>query len=38
MWSEKKVLDLRGFKGKSYQESCKALGDAVCIWTIKKTD
>ena len=32
------VLDLRGFKGESYQESCKALGDADCTWTIKKTD
>jgi len=32
------VLDLRGFKGETYQESCKALGDADCTWTIRKTD
>ncbi len=29
------VLDLRGFKGQAYQESCKALGDDSCVWTIK---
>ncbi|MGY5853988.1 MAG: hypothetical protein RTU92_10510 [Candidatus Thorarchaeota archaeon] len=29
------VLDLRGFTGTAYQESCKALGDATCTWTIK---
>jgi hypothetical protein len=29
------VLALRGFKGDSYQESCKALGDAECRWTIR---
>lgn len=29
------VLDLRGFKGDSYQESCQAVGDETCTWTIK---
>ena len=29
------VLDLRGFHGQAYQESCKALGDKACVWTIK---
>ncbi len=30
------VLDLRGFTGQTYQESCKALGDKECVWTIKR--
>ena len=34
----KAVLDLRGFKGDSYQESCKALGDDACIWVINSYD
>jgi predicted hydrocarbon binding protein len=29
------VLTLRGFNGESYQESCRALGDEVCTWTIR---
>lgn len=29
------VLDLRGFKGETYQESCRAVGDDVCTWVIK---
>ncbi len=32
----KAVLDLRGFKGDTYQESCRALGDEVCTWTIRQ--
>lgn len=32
------VLDLRGFKGESYQESCQAVGDETCTWTIKSTE
>ncbi|TFG10883.1 hypothetical protein EU538_00310 [Candidatus Thorarchaeota archaeon] len=32
------VLDLRGFQGEAYQESCKALGDSTCTWTIHKID
>ncbi len=28
------VMELRGFKAESYQESCRALGDAVCTWTL----
>ena len=32
------VLDLRGFTGETYQESCKALGDSDCTWTIRRTD
>jgi predicted hydrocarbon binding protein len=31
----KAVLDLRGFNGDSYQESCRAVGDEACTWTIK---
>ncbi len=38
MWIEKRALDIRGFKGVAYQESCQVLGDADCTWTIKKTD
>ncbi|TXT57670.1 MAG: hypothetical protein BAJATHORv1_10373 [Candidatus Thorarchaeota archaeon] len=30
------VLTLRGFKGDAYQESCSALGDETCTWTIKQ--
>ncbi|MFW9799312.1 MAG: hypothetical protein ACFFD9_02670 [Candidatus Thorarchaeota archaeon] len=29
------VMDLRGFEADSYQESCRALGDDVCTWTLK---
>ena len=32
------VMKLRGFTADSYQESCKALGDSVCTWTLHKTD
>ncbi len=32
----KAVLDLRGFKGEAYQESCRAVGDEVCTWTIHR--
>lgn len=28
------VMKLRGFSAESYQESCKALGDDVCTWTL----
>ena len=28
------VMKLRGFQAESYQESCKALGDEVCTWTL----
>ncbi|MHA1907442.1 MAG: hypothetical protein ACW98Y_09130 [Candidatus Thorarchaeota archaeon] len=28
------VMKLRGFQAESYQESCKAVGDATCIWTL----
>lgn len=28
------VMRLRGFQAESYQESCKALGDDVCTWTL----
>ncbi|NHJ13263.1 MAG: hypothetical protein EAX95_06270 [Candidatus Thorarchaeota archaeon] len=29
------VMELRGFNAEAYQESCKALGDAVCTWTLR---
>ncbi|MCF2136027.1 MAG: hypothetical protein K9W43_02205 [Candidatus Thorarchaeota archaeon] len=29
------VMDLRGFNAEAYQESCKALGDSACTWTIR---
>jgi hypothetical protein len=29
------VMKLRGFSAESYQESCRALGDDVCTWTLK---
>ena len=29
------VMRLRGFSAESYQESCRALGDDVCTWTLK---
>lgn len=29
------VLDLRGFKGEAFQESCRAVGDEHCTWTIR---
>ena len=29
------VLNLRGFSAETYQESCRALGDEVCTWTIR---
>ncbi|UCE09844.1 MAG: hypothetical protein JSW61_12860 [Candidatus Thorarchaeota archaeon] len=32
------VLDLRGFNGEAYQESCKAVGDGTCTWTIRLRD
>lgn len=28
------VMKLRGFQAESFQESCKALGDEVCTWTL----
>ncbi|MFW9925307.1 MAG: hypothetical protein ACFFDM_00925 [Candidatus Thorarchaeota archaeon] len=28
------VMKLRGFQAESFQESCKALGDDVCTWTL----
>ncbi len=28
------VMDLRGFSADAYQESCRALGDSTCTWTI----
>lgn len=28
------VMKLRGFQAESYQESCRALGDEVCTWTL----
>jgi len=28
------VMKLRGFSAESYQESCKALGDDACTWTL----
>ncbi len=32
------VMKLRGFEAESYQESCRALGDSVCTWTLRKTN
>ncbi len=32
------VMELRGFNAESYQESCKALGDSVCTWTLRLKD
>jgi len=32
------VMELRGFNASSYQESCKALGDDVCTWTLALRD
>jgi hypothetical protein len=32
------VLDLRGFKGEAFQESCRAVGDDVCTWTVRHFD
>ncbi|NHI83713.1 MAG: hypothetical protein EAX81_05370 [Candidatus Thorarchaeota archaeon] len=29
------VMELRGFNAEAYQESCKALGDAVCTWILR---
>ena len=29
------VMRLRGFSADSYQESCKALGDDACTWTLR---
>ncbi|MHA1933851.1 MAG: hypothetical protein ACW97A_01095 [Candidatus Thorarchaeota archaeon] len=29
------VMKLRGFEADSFQESCKALGDEVCTWTLR---
>lgn len=28
------VMKLRGFQAESFQESCRALGDEVCTWTL----
>jgi len=28
------VMKLRGFSAESYQESCRALGDDACTWTL----
>lgn len=28
------VMRLRGFQAESFQESCRALGDDVCTWTL----
>ena len=28
------VMKLRGFQAESYQETCRALGDEVCTWTL----
>jgi hypothetical protein len=28
------VMKLRGFQAESYQESCRAVGDATCTWTL----
>lgn len=28
------VMKLRGFSAESYQESCRALGDETCTWTL----
>ena len=32
------VMDLRGFNAEAYQESCRALGDSTCTWTIRLKD
>ncbi len=32
------VLSLRGFKAHSFQESCRAVGDATCTWTLQRTE
>ncbi len=32
------VMKLRGFSADSYQESCKALGDNTCTWTLVLRD
>ena len=32
------VMDLRGFRADSYQESCRALGDEACTWTLRLRD
>lgn len=32
------VMDLRGFRADSYQESCRALGDEACTWTLSLKD
>ncbi|MHA1215870.1 MAG: hypothetical protein ACTSPX_00910 [Candidatus Thorarchaeota archaeon] len=32
------VMDLRGFNAEAYQESCRALGDSTCTWTIRLRD
>ncbi|TFG12089.1 hypothetical protein EU537_10390 [Candidatus Thorarchaeota archaeon] len=32
------VMKLRGFNAESFQESCKALGDDVCTWTLRELD
>ncbi len=31
----KAVMDLRGFSADAYQESCRALGDPTCTWTLR---
>ncbi len=31
----KAVMDLRGFEADAFQESCHALGDPTCTWTLK---
>ncbi len=28
------VMKLRGFQAETYQESCKAVGDSTCTWTV----
>ncbi|MFW9849000.1 MAG: hypothetical protein ACFFF4_07655 [Candidatus Thorarchaeota archaeon] len=28
------VMKLRGFNAESYQESCRAVGDSTCTWTL----
>ncbi|RDE13458.1 MAG: hypothetical protein C4K48_08095 [Candidatus Thorarchaeota archaeon] len=32
------VMKLRGFSAESYQESCKAVGDETCTWTLVLRD
>lgn len=32
------VMKLRGFSAESFQESCRALGDDVCTWTLNLRD